>query len=177
MTRVDDNHGTLTSASSFLIVHYPQVSSPTTTLPQEHLTPNMRTSTTSGPIDMCRLLIHKYSCGHSKTDVAPCAGQRGGGCTGTTEKTVSHKEKCARCGKCWCPSTNAPSLFHSLLPPTAQTSANEYDDMLTGHIGLKARALESLALRHRQWLISCSSSSHGPLSKLIFAALRHALEP
>ncbi|KAM0806424.1 hypothetical protein BDR22DRAFT_30840 [Usnea florida] len=62
----------------------------------------MRTSSTSGPVNMCRLLVHKYSCGHSKTDVAPCAGHRGGGCSGTTEKTVSHKEKCARCGKCWC---------------------------------------------------------------------------
>lgn len=80
----------------------PSSQSPSRPFPSNYFASAMRTSSTSGPVNMCRLLVHKYSCGHSKTDVAPCAGHRGGGCSGTTEKIVAHKEKCARCGKCMC---------------------------------------------------------------------------
>ena len=133
-------HGVLTLAASFLIPH-PLCSTykdhfntfPST---KNYVTSTMRTSSTSGPVNMCRLLIHKYSCGHSKTDVAPCAGQRGGGCPGTTEKTVTHKEKCARCGKCQSADTQAhgmmlltarqDSVARALETPTPPAVANDW---------------------------------------------------
>ena len=95
-------------------------------LPQAPSTssPAMRTASTSGPVNMCRLLIHKYSCGHSKTDLAPCAGHRGGHCSGTTEKTVSHKEKCARCGKCSCSALPCSRPQHNTHRSKESTSAD-----------------------------------------------------
>ena len=138
------------SLSSFVLRPQPTTTIKVLPSPQSYVISTMRTSSSSGPINMCRLLIHKYSCGHSKTDVAPCAGHRGGGCSGTTEKTVTHKEKCARCGKCQCPGV-------------------EWRECLANRdAGLSCR--EPLRpLRHQQWLI-IRSSSHGPSSKLVITA-------
>ena len=51
-------------------------------------------------VNMCTDIIHKYTCGHTKKDKAPCAGKKSGGCKGQGVKTVTHSERCPQCGKC-----------------------------------------------------------------------------
>lgn len=47
---------------------------------------------------MCIKVVHKYSCGHRLVETANCAYSKGGGCKGTSEKVVTHAEKCDKCG-------------------------------------------------------------------------------
>jgi Fe-S-cluster-containing hydrogenase component 2 len=50
---------------------------------------------------MCIDVVHKYICGHTKKDQAPCAAKKSGGCKGQQgQKTISHSERCASCGSC-----------------------------------------------------------------------------
>jgi len=43
---------------------------------------------------MCVKVEHKYSCGHSETQKAPCADSKAGGCKGESKRTVQHAGKC-----------------------------------------------------------------------------------
>ena len=66
---------------------YPHSSGPTNTLPSTEALP-----------EMCVEVHHKYACGCTKVQLAPCANSRAGGCKGLTTKTVAHGESCSSHG-------------------------------------------------------------------------------
>ena len=57
--------------------------------------PTIALSSTEALPEMCVEVHHKYACGCTKVQRAPCANSRAGGCRGLTTKTVAHGESCS----------------------------------------------------------------------------------
>ena len=111
-----------------------------------------------GLLNMCTDVIHKYTCGHTKKDRAPCAGARGGTCKGTSQKVISHSERCAACGKC-----TSGLKSHDRRWQTADRGPSN-----------RKLCQEALPFRHLKWLIFFDSSEPKMTIDLGLFALRPA---
>lgn len=48
-------------------------------------------------LNMCNIIKHVYSCGHTLTEKAPCAGSKAGHCSGNSTRTKNWNHKCDSC--------------------------------------------------------------------------------
>ena len=82
--------------------------------------------------NMCVRVQHKYGCGHSEIQKAPCADSKAGGCKGETSRVVQHSGNCPRCGGWYVQSSSLSKDQAHVFSETSMSSIGHSSSSIRG---------------------------------------------